>query len=63
MDWLRELAASGVEAGILSESFMYAFMVNALVAALLLGPLLGGLGTLVIAKRLAFSLRLLVTPH
>lgn len=43
MDWLRELAVSGVEAGILSESFMYAFMVNALVAALLLGPLLGGL--------------------
>ena len=54
MDWLRELALSGVEAGLLSESFMYAFMVNALVAALLLGPLLGGLGTLVIAKRLAF---------
>ena len=29
-------------------------MVNAIVAAILLGPLLGGLGTLVIAKRLAF---------
>lgn len=54
MDWLRQLAISGVEAGWLSDSFMYAFMVNALVAALLLGPLLGGLGTLVIAKRLAF---------
>lgn len=54
MDLLRLWAANGVEAGWLSESFSYAFMVNALVAALLLGPLLGGLGTLVIAKRLAF---------
>ncbi|XHY19990.1 High-affinity zinc uptake system membrane protein ZnuB [Vibrio sp. NH-UV-68] len=54
MDWLRQQALSGVEAGWLSDSFAYAFMVNALVAALILGPLLGGLGTLVIAKRLAF---------
>ena len=54
MDWLRDLALHGVEAGWLSDSFAYAFMVNAIVAALILGPLLGGLGTLVIAKRLAF---------
>ncbi|WP_039954365.1 metal ABC transporter permease [Vibrio caribbeanicus] len=54
MEWLRQLALDAVEAGILSDSFSYAFMVNAIVSALLLGPLLGGLGTLVIAKRLAF---------
>ena len=54
MDTLRLLASQGAQAGWLSESFSYAFMVNALVAALLVGPLLGGLGTLVIAKRLAF---------
>ncbi len=30
MEWLRHLALSGVEAGWLSDSFMYAFMVNAL---------------------------------
>lgn len=54
MEMLRLWASYGAEAGWLSESFSYAFMVNALVAALLLGPLLGGLGTLVIAKRLAF---------
>lgn len=54
MDWLRELASAAVEAGWLSQSFSYAFVVNALVAAFILGPLLGGLGTLVIAKRLAF---------
>jgi len=54
MDIIRAWAQSGVDAGWLSESFSYAFMTNAVVAALLLGPLLGGLGTLVIAKRLAF---------
>ncbi|WP_341496240.1 metal ABC transporter permease [Photobacterium damselae subsp. damselae] len=54
MDIIRHWAQLGVDAGWLSESFSYAFMVNAIVAALLLGPLLGGLGTLVIAKRLAF---------
>lgn len=54
MEIIRHWAQLGVDAGWLSESFSYAFMVNAIVAALLLGPLLGGLGTLVIAKRLAF---------
>ncbi|MCD9500213.1 metal ABC transporter permease [Photobacterium carnosum] len=54
MELLRHWAQLGVDVGFLSDSFSYAFMVNAIVAALLLGPLLGGLGTLVIAKRLAF---------
>ncbi len=48
--WLIE----AVQQGWLAESFQYAFMLNALIAAVILGPLLGGLGTLVIAKRLAF---------
>lgn len=48
--WLME----AVQQGWLAESFQYAFMLNALIAAVILGPLLGGLGTLVIAKRLAF---------
>ncbi len=34
--------------------FQYAFLTNALVAALLMGPLLGALGPLVVVKRLAF---------
>ncbi len=42
------------EAGLLSESFMYALYGRYLVTALLLGPLLGSL-VLVIAKRLALS--------
>lgn len=54
MEFIRSWALLGVESGWLSDSFQYAFMVNALVAAVILGPLLGGLGTLVIAKRLAF---------
>ncbi|GAL14407.1 ABC transporter in pyoverdin gene cluster permease component [Vibrio astriarenae] len=54
MDWLRHLAQDAVAAGYLSESFNYSFVVNALIASLLIGPMLGGLGTLVIAKRLAF---------
>lgn len=54
MEWLRELAQSAAHAGYLSESFTYAFVVNAVIASLLIGPMLGGLGTLVIAKRLAF---------
>ncbi|PSW17633.1 metal ABC transporter permease [Photobacterium sanctipauli] len=54
MEWLRHLAYDASQAGFLSESFAYGFVVNALLASLLIGPLLGGLGTLVIAKRLAF---------
>ena len=51
---IRDGAALAAEQGWLSESFGYGFLINALLAAVLLGPILGGLGTLVIAKRLAF---------
>ncbi|QJB56954.1 metal ABC transporter permease [Pseudodesulfovibrio sp. zrk46] len=40
--------------GYLPESFQYAFVVNALLCALVAGPLLGGIGTMVVSKRLAF---------
>ena len=40
--------------GTLPEFFQYAFVVNALLCALVAGPLLGGIGTMVVAKRLAF---------
>jgi len=36
------------------ESLNYGFVVKALIAGLILGPLLGALGTLVVVKRLAF---------
>jgi len=46
MEWGR--------AGVLPEFFQYAFVVNALLCALIAGPLLGGIGTMVVSKRLAF---------
>ena len=42
------------ETGHLPEFFRYAFVVNALLCALVAGPLLGGIGTMVVSKRLAF---------
>ncbi|WP_028469073.1 metal ABC transporter permease [Neptunomonas japonica] len=48
--YLFELQASGY----LPEMFQYGFLINALIAALMIGPLLGGMGSLVVIKRLAF---------
>nr|WP_287412604.1 metal ABC transporter permease [Pseudodesulfovibrio sp.] len=42
------------KAGVLPEFFQYAFVINALLCALVAGPLLGGIGTMVVSKRLAF---------
>ncbi len=42
------------ESGILPDFFRYAFVINALLCALLLGPVLGGVGVMVVTKRLAF---------
>ncbi|CAH0647943.1 metal ABC transporter permease [Pseudomonas juntendi] len=41
-------------AGYLPEALAYGFVVNALLAGLMIGPVLGGLGTLVVVKRFAF---------
>ena len=54
MNELRELVFNLQQAGYLPEMFQYAFLTNALVAALIIGPLLGALGPLVVVKRLAF---------
>ncbi|USD39352.1 metal ABC transporter permease [Ferrimonas sp. SCSIO 43195] len=54
MEFIRESVSGLVNQGLLSDSFHYGFLVNALICAVLIGPLLGALGTLVIAKRLAF---------
>lgn len=45
---------TAVEQGYLPEMFAYEFLINAMFAALMIGPLLGMLGTLVVVKRLAF---------
>ena len=42
--WAFQMQADGVLPGI----FEYGFLINALVAALIIGPLLGGMGSLVV---------------
>jgi len=54
MDALRQWVFSLHQQGMLPDMFSYGFLVNALVAAIIIGPLLGTLGTLVVVKRLAF---------
>ncbi|OLU33853.1 metal ABC transporter permease [Pseudomonas sp. PA27(2017)] len=49
-DHLQALAASQV----LPQPFEYEFVINALLCALLIGPLLGVLGSMVMIKRMAF---------
>lgn len=49
-DHLQALAASGT----LPPPFQYEFVINALLCALLIGPLLGVLGSMVMIKRMAF---------
>jgi zinc transport system permease protein len=48
--WLQELAYADA----LPSAFQYGFVVNAIVCGLLIGPLLGGIGTMVVVKRMAF---------
>lgn len=54
MESLRQYLFELQAAGTLPEMFQYGFLINALVAALMIGPLLGGMGSLVVIKRLAF---------
>lgn len=54
IDSLHQVISGFVDQGWLPEMFQYPFVTYALIAALLTGPLLGALGTLVVVKRLAF---------
>lgn len=49
-EWLMNLAFEGT----LPLAFQYGFVINALLSALLIGPILGGVGTMVVTKRMAF---------
>jgi zinc transport system permease protein len=53
-DFIRHSAQNMVQAGILPDSFKFAFVVNSLLCAILIGPMLGAIGTAVVAKRMAF---------
>lgn len=54
MQAIYDLFAGWAQAGFLPAVFQHAFMVRGLLAALIIGPLLGAVGTLVVAKRLVF---------
>ncbi len=54
MESLHNLVKELVQFGVLPSAFEHAFMLRALLAACLAGPLLGSLGTLVVSKRLVF---------
>lgn len=51
---LRETAIAMAQAGSLPAAFQYGFVINAILCTLLIGPLLGGIGTMVVTKRMAF---------
>lgn len=54
MDRVYELFRSWADQGYLPDTFEHAFMVRALLAGLILGPLLGGMGTMIVTRKLAF---------
>lgn len=53
-DVLREYIIGLANDGIIHYTFLYEFVVNGLLCAFVVGPLLGGIGTMVVIKRMAF---------
>ncbi|MGD9823603.1 metal ABC transporter permease [Desulfobacter sp.] len=53
-DILRLFCENWANVGVLPESFKYAFVINSILCAIVIGPLLGGVGTMVVTKHLAF---------
>lgn len=53
-DLIRQQLQALAERGTLPLPFQYEFVINALICALLIGPLLGVLGSMVMIKRMAF---------
>jgi zinc transport system permease protein len=50
----REFIMGLADRGAIHYTFLYAFVVNGFLCAFVIGPLLGGIGTMVVAKRMAF---------
>ncbi len=51
---IRRSVEEAVYAGTLPQGLAYGFVVNALLCSVFIGPLLGGIGTMVVVKRMAF---------
>ncbi len=54
LELIRNFFMHLAEIGALPEYFKYAFVINSLLSAIFIGPILGGLGTMVVTKRMAF---------
>lgn len=54
LDIIRNYIIDIANKGYLPEYFKYVFVINSLISAMFIGPILGGLGTMVITKRMAF---------
>lgn len=54
MENIRYFIINLAEQGSLPQPFKYGFVINALICAILIGPILGGLGTMVVTKKMAF---------
>jgi len=50
----REFLIDLADRGVIHYTFLYEFVVNGFLCAFIIGPLLGGVGTMVVAKRMAF---------
>jgi zinc transport system permease protein len=50
----RQFIIGLADAGTIHYTFSFAFVVNGFLCAFVIGPLLGGVGTMVVAKRMAF---------
>lgn len=53
-DTIRMFLIGLAEQGILPSPFKYGFVINAIICAMLIGPILGGIGTMVVTKKMAF---------
>lgn len=54
LEFLQQEVQAMVSAGKLPFALYYEFVINAILCALIIGPVLGALGTMVVAKRMAF---------
>ncbi len=53
-EFIRMQFQQWAQVGMLPESFNYAFVTNSILCGIIIGPVLGGIGTMVVIKRLAF---------
>ena len=54
LESFRSFLMNLAEQGDIPSSFTYGFVINAMICALLIGPILGGIGTMVVTKKMAF---------